>query len=84
MRVVIQQLAIFLLPILLYAAYLYWRRWRARVAGEPEPPWEHGNWFWAIVAGLVLTISTFFILDMLADQSPNVPFRPPSWKPETR
>ena len=39
MRAVIQQLAIFLVPNLLYAAYLYWRRARARAAGEPEPPW---------------------------------------------
>jgi drug/metabolite transporter (DMT)-like permease len=78
MRVVIQQLAIFLLPILLYAAYLYWRRWRARVAGDPEPPWEHSSWYWAVVAGLVLTIGTFFVFEALSEHSPNVPFRPPS------
>ena len=81
MRVVIQELAIFLLPILLYAAYLYWRRWRARVAGAPEPPWEKGQWFWAIVAGLVLSIATFFVLDAITEHSPDVPFRPPSLKP---
>jgi MFS superfamily sulfate permease-like transporter len=81
MRVVIQQLAIFLLPILLYAVYLFWRRWRARVAGQPEPPWEHSNWYWAVVVGLVLTIASFIILDALTVHSPNVPFRPPSWKP---
>jgi len=81
MRVVIQQLAIFLLPLLLYAVYLYWRRWRARVAGEPEPPWEHSNWYWAVVAGLVLTIASFVVLDALTVHSPDVPFRPPSWKP---
>jgi drug/metabolite transporter (DMT)-like permease len=78
MRVVIQQLAIFLLPILLYAAYLYWRRWRARVAGDPEPPFEHSSWYWAVVAGLVLTIGTFFVIEALSEHSPNVPFRPPS------
>lgn len=82
MRVVIQQLAIFLLPILLYAAYLFLRRWRARMAGEPEPPWEHSHWYWAIVAGLVLTIATFFIFEAFTEHSPNVPFRPPSWKPD--
>lgn len=81
MRVVIQELAIFLLPILLYAAYMMWRRWRARVAGDPEPPWEHGHWFWAIVAGLALAIAVFVALAMIADHSPDAPFRPPSWKP---
>ncbi len=78
MRVVVQQLAIFLLPILLYAGYLYWRRWRARVAGDPEPPFEHSHWYWAVVAGLALTIATFVITEILIDHSPNVPFRPPS------
>jgi len=81
MRVVIQQLAIFLLPILLYAAYLYWRRWRARVAGEAEPAWERSHWYWAIFAGLVLTIATFFITYALTEHSPNVPFRPPTLNP---
>ena len=78
MRVVIQQLAIFLLPILLYAAYLLSRRRRARLAGDPEPPFEHSHWYWAVVAGLVLTIATFFLFEALTEHSPNVPFRPPS------
>jgi drug/metabolite transporter (DMT)-like permease len=78
MRVVVQQLAIFLLPILLYAAYLWWRRWRARAAGEPEPPWEQGNWFWVVVVALVLTIASFFVMDALTQGSFNIspPGRP--------
>ena len=78
MRVVIQQLAIFLLPVLLYAAYLLWRRWRARVAGTPEPPWEQGHWYWAIVAGLVLSIGFFVVGDLIMDEAK--PYRPPSWQ----
>lgn len=81
MRVVIQELAIFLLPILLYAAYLMWRRWRARVAGDPEPPWEHGQWFWAIVAGLVLSIGVFVAVALFTEHAPDALFHPPSWKP---
>jgi hypothetical protein len=80
MRIVIQQLAIFVLPIVLYAAYLMWRRWRARVAGEPQPAWEQGQWYWAIVAGLVLSIATFVVLDAFTEKSPMAPFRPPSVK----
>jgi drug/metabolite transporter (DMT)-like permease len=78
MRVVIQQLAIFLLPILLYAAYLFWRRRRARIVGDPEPPFERSHWYWAVVAGLVLTIAMFFVIEALTEHSPNVPFRPPT------
>lgn len=80
MRVVIQQLAIFLLPILLYAGYLYWRRWRARVAGEAEPAWAQGHWYWAVVAGLVLSIGAFVVIDIIVGEGPNAPYRPPSWQ----
>jgi len=80
MRVVIQQLAIFLLPILLYAGYLYWRRVRARAAGEPEPPWAHGHWYWAVVAGLVLSIALFVAIDVFIDNDPATPYRPPTWQ----
>ena len=78
MRVVVQLLAIFLLPILLYAAYIYWRRWRARAVGDPEPPWEHGHWYWAIVVGLVLAIGSFVLLEVLSEQSPPIPYSPPT------
>ncbi len=79
MRIVLQQLAIFLLPLLLYAVYVLWRRWRARVAGVAEPSWEKGHLFWAIIAGLVLSIATFVVLDALIEKSPDAPFRPPTW-----
>ncbi|MCW5771458.1 MAG: hypothetical protein KIT16_07490 [Rhodospirillaceae bacterium] len=80
MRVVIQQLAIFLLPILLYAIYLLWRRRQARLAGKVEPRWEHGQWFWAILAGLVLSILGFVVLDIMIERSPEAPYRAPVWK----
>ena len=73
MRVVVQLLAIFLLPFLLYAAYLYWRRWRARAVGDPEPPWEHGHLYWIIVVGLVLAIGSFVLLEAFSEQSPGIP-----------
>lgn len=79
MRAVIQQLAIFLVPILLYAGYLYWRRARARAAGEPEPPWAQSGWFWVIVAGLLLSIALFVAIDVFIDNE-KTPYRPPTWQ----
>jgi hypothetical protein len=81
MRVVLQELAIFVLPILLYAVYLLWRRRQARRAGTVEPPWEQGHWFWVILAGLVLAIAAFFVFGLLVEHSPQTIYRPPSWKP---
>ncbi len=78
MRIVIQQFAIFVLPLLLYAAYMLWRRRQARLTGQPEPAWERGHWYWAIVAGLVLSILVFIGLAVLTPHDPNAPFRPPS------
>ncbi len=71
LRVVIQQLAIFLLPVLLYAAYVLLKQWRARVAGEPVPTWERGHLFWAIIAGLVMAIGAFVVTEALVTHDPN-------------
>ncbi len=76
LRVVIQQLAIFLLPLLLYTAYSLVRQWRARIAGEPVPPWEQGHLFWAIVAGLTLSIGAFLVMEALVTHDPNAIRRP--------
>lgn len=76
LRVVIQQLAIFLLPLLLYAAYVLLKQWRARVAGEPIPIWERGHLFWAITAGLILAIGAFLVTEALVTHDPNA-IRPP-------
>jgi hypothetical protein len=70
-RIVIQELAIFVMPMLLYGAYFLWRRRQARVAGNPEPVWEQGHWFWLIAVGLALAIAAFIIGEALVTHDPN-------------
>ena len=62
LRVVLQQLLLFLLPIAGYLAYALWQRQRARRAGGPVTALEQGPWFWLIAAGLVLSIAGFVVL----------------------
>ena len=78
LRVVVQELAIFALPILLYAAYFLWRKRQARLAGNPEPVWEQGHWFWLIAAGLALAIAAFLIGEALVVHDPDAIRNPKS------
>jgi TRAP-type mannitol/chloroaromatic compound transport system permease small subunit len=76
-RIVVQELALFLLPFALYAVYFAWKRWHAKRTGAEAPTWERGTWFWLVVAGLVLAIAgivaAYFLL-----QDGRGPFQPPS------
>lgn len=73
LRIIIQQVAIFLLPVVAYAVYMLYLRRLARRKGEVPPPWESGAWFWVVVAGLVLTIAVF--LGIAAFEEPSDAFR---------
>ena len=61
-RVVIQQLVLFLLPIAAYLVYALWQRRRARRAGVDPIGLEKGPWFWLVIGGLALSIAGFVTL----------------------
>jgi Family of unknown function (DUF6111) len=61
-RIVIQQLLLFLLPIAVYLGYALWQRERARRAGTDVVGLEQGPWFWLIAGGLILSIAGFVVL----------------------
>ena len=62
LRVVLQQLLLFLLPIAVYLSYAYWQRERARRTGSAAVGLEQGPWFWLIAGGLILSIAGFVVL----------------------
>lgn len=66
-RIIIQQLAIFLLPILLYVAYLLISRRLAAAAGRPRPRWEDGPWYWLVIIGLVLSLAFFLAVGLILE-----------------
>ncbi len=77
-RIVIQQLAIFLLPILLYLAYLHISRRLAAAAGRTRPKWEDGPWYWLVIGGLVLSLAFFIGVALFEESSINIPYVPPT------
>jgi uncharacterized iron-regulated membrane protein len=81
-RVALQYVAIFVLPFLLYALYLFWRRRQAKLAGLDPPVWEAKAVSWLFVAGLVLVIAAFVVGDFLiAERDPNKIYVPQSREP---
>ena len=55
MRIFIQIVLPLLAPI---AIYFIWAYTDAKRRGKGLPSWENGNWFWAILVGILLTILT--------------------------
>ncbi len=76
-RIVIQQLLLFLLPLVLYAIYVAAMRQRARVTGGIKPDWEDGPWFWLVVAGVGLSIGAFVVLGVVSGASTKSDYIPP-------
>lgn len=76
-RVVIQLLAVFALPIVLYGLYFAFQRRRAQRSGVDAPRWEDGPWFWLIVGGLVLAIAAFVAFGLLKHGNPDMLYVPP-------
>jgi uncharacterized membrane protein len=76
-RVVIQLLAVFALPIVRDVLYFAYPRRRARQSGADAPRWEDGPWFWLIFGGLVLAVAAFIVFGLLKDGNPDVLYVPP-------
>lgn len=76
-RIVIQYLAIFLVPILLYSAYFLVVRQRAHMGGQPKPSWEDGPWYWLVASGLALMILSFAVFGLFGGNGPDSVFQPP-------
>ena len=77
-RTIIQQLAIFLVPLLLYFIYFQIERRRARKKGFAEPRWEDSPWFWIVLSGLALTVVAFVLFAVFKDANPLAPVIPPT------
>jgi len=77
LRIVIQQLLLFLLPLILYAIYVAAMRQRAQVTGGKKPDWEDGPWFWLVIAGVALSIGAFVVFGFVGGASTKSEYIPP-------
>lgn len=74
----IQLLAIFVLPFLLYGGYFMYLKYRAQQLGSDAPRWEDGPWFWLALAGAVLVIAAIVALDAFDVSAPQRIVTPPT------
>ena len=77
LRIVIQQLLLFLLPLILYVIYVAAMRQRAQATGGVKPNWEDGPWFWLVAAGVGLSIGAFVTLGFVGGASTESDYIPP-------
>ncbi len=75
-RIVVQNLLLFLLPTLLYAGYVSLARRRAQAAGVAKPSWEEGPWFWLLLSGGALVVVSLLVLTALGEYNPEGVYRP--------
>jgi hypothetical protein len=54
-RILLEILLPLLAPVVVYAV---WSHFDARRKGSKMPGWEEGHWFWAVIAGAVLTAAS--------------------------
>ena len=55
MRILLQVVLPLLAPIVIYSIWSYWE---AKRQGKGMPSWEEGNWFWAALIGVFLSVAT--------------------------
>lgn len=79
MRVVIQELALFLLPVVLFFTYVWIRNAILRRRGKDAKPLESGPIYWALLAGLVCALGgiVFFGVSDRTAVGDNMIYEPP-------
>ena len=69
-----------LLPLLIFALWLRYRRRRARRLGLYLPPLLHPHWLWAIGAALLILLACLFWLGLSADSNQGTHYAPKQFK----
>ena len=68
----------FLLPFIVYGAYLAMLRRQARLAGEGDMPrWQEGPWLWVMLSGVVLMIAVLVTIRLMSGVEPGTKLAPP-------
>jgi len=73
MRIFIQVILPLVAPVILYSIWSYWD---AKRQGKGMPSWENGNWFWAVVIGVILSV-TMLIYIASTGAKPNADYKSP-------
>ena len=73
MRILLQVVLPLVAPIIIYSIYSYWE---AKRKGKGMPISEEGNWFWAALIGVFLSVATLVYV-ATTGASTNTEYRSP-------
>jgi Family of unknown function (DUF6111) len=76
-RIVIENLLLFLAPTLVYVAYTYIRR---RGTGDNAPVIQDAPLIWLFVAGIGLMVATLALFGSTSGWQPGTAYQPPVYK----
>lgn len=76
-RIIIENLLLFLLPTLVYATYVFVRR---RSVGDDRPVLDGAPLVWLIMAGVLLLAATLVFFGNTSGGKPGAPYQPPVYK----
>ena len=76
-RIVIENLLLFLLPSLIYVLYVYIRN---RSAGSEAANFDDAPLIWLFLAGVVLMLAMLLIFGLTTGWQSGLPYQPPIYK----
>jgi Family of unknown function (DUF6111) len=76
-RIVIENLLLFLAPTLIYVLYVYVRR---RSGGDESPILNDAPLLWLFIAGVVLMLATLVLFGSNSGWKPGEAYQPPIYK----
>lgn len=63
-------------PLLIYVAWMFYRRRIARKQDAEIPGWKDGPWLWAVIATFVLAVGGFLFLGLSAPSNRDTTYEP--------
>ncbi len=76
-RIVIENVLLFLLPTLIYVVYVYIR---GRAEGNEAPILNDAPLIWLFLAGVVLMLSVLLVFGSTSGWQSGLPYQPPVYK----
>ena len=80
MRIVVENILLFLLPTLVYATYVFLKQRTDSGAASPQGILDDAPIIWLFVAGAVLVVATLIIFGSTSGGLPGQSYEPPSFK----
>ncbi len=79
-RILLVRILPFLVPVILFAAWYYLARRRARRSGETPPGWREAPWGWIALSGLIVMVAGLAYFRFSTGAAPDGTYVPPKYE----